>query len=384
MWAKDIQKKSVTAGTSSTKFASLVDQKLASMKNDGSTESTGRRDTRESMFNGQGILNASDKRDAFKQMDKFASGKASMKVASSYTPQEQQAMIKAALGDSNENTRFASDMVPLILERLDYEGFGRQLLMTQEVGQGQIISYEKDVFPTALVVNSDGKGISTVIKGDREFIPEFTIAAFPTITMQEVATRQFDIIDRLHDKTFREIQKQEDRNISKLLYQGSTMANTQLAIPGAIDKTVLENIRKKVENHQLIVDKFIMHRDDYSDLLNGANIIDLEPVLQREILTTGIWATLYGVKILVSAGQDEGNKINQTVPKGVVFATTAGRYLGTMPIRQELMVMNADKFVNNELAYGWAYAEIVGQSILNYRAVACGVKTSAVIPTWLK
>lgn len=389
MWADGVQKKEVPGTTKKSRFASIVDQKLASLKADGGVDSKGRKlASKDNMFDSKGQLNAYDRKDAFRQIDRFASEKGRVsretaKASTLYTPAEQAEIIKAALGDPAEKARFAADMIPLILERLDYEGFGRQVLMTHEVGQGQIISYERDIFPTALVVNSDGKGISTVIKGDREFIPEFTISSFPKVSMQEVATRQFDVIDRLHEKAFREIQKQEDRNISRLLYQGSTMENTQLAYAGNIDKVIIENLAKKVENHQLLVDKIIMHRDDFSGLRITTNSMDLDPVTSLDVLRTGIFANMYGYKIMVTAGQDEQGKINQTVPKGVLFAVTDGRYLGAMPIRQELMVMNADQFVNNELAYGWAYGEIIGQSILNYRSVACAVKSGATIPSWI-
>jgi hypothetical protein len=95
-------------------------------------------------------------------------------------------------------------------------------------------------------------------------------------------------------------------------------------------------------------------------------------------------ATFWGKPILVGAGVDRPGQDNNAIPKGMVWATTEGRYLGYMPIRLELQATQADKFLMGEFKYSWLFGEYIGMIVTNPRAVACGIKSGAVIPAWMK
>jgi len=132
-----------------------------------------------------------------------------------------------------------------------------------------------------------------------------------------------------------------------------------------------------------LVDKFIINRAELGDLKKNINAIDYDPVTSRDVLLTGIFASIWGVNIFVSAGVDEQGLQNVSVPEGVVFAVTEGRYLGAMPIRISLTMLPADAFVFGKFQYGYLFGEMIGMAILNPRAVACGVKTGATLPSWM-
>lgn len=377
MWAKGMEKKTVTASVSPLKKA--VDERLSAVKIASGSK--------EAMFNSDGELNAGSRKEALAVAERFASVRDKVFAASMGDAVEKyrgvQSQLSDLIGDSAYKQRFASDMIPLILERLDYQGFGRQMLKTHSVQQGQIIDYDMDINTLALVVADDGATITQQIKGDRLFVPEFTVSANPHITIQEVLTRQYDIVDRLLEKTKYQIQLTEDRNLVRQLYQAGQIYNTPVEVTGTIDKGVFESMVKTIEEHRLIADKFVMHRSDYSDLRTNMNAMDFDPVTSREMLMSGIMSSLYGVNILVSSGKDEPGKVNVSVPKGLFFATTEGRYSGAMPIRQDLTMANADQFVNGKAELGWLYYEVIGQIITNPRAVAVGWKSGASIPAWV-
>lgn len=380
MWAKNMERK---------KVASLyTDERLLNPKAAGGTASNGSSvASKQDMFDSNGTINAWDNKDVLTQQQKFAEvrDKYQRKSASSfYTPDQKQRIVESVFnGNEADRMRFGSEMIPLIIDRLDYEGFIRQVFKTHEVSQGQIISYEKDVNVTALVIQEDGQTIETVVKGNRVFPPEFWVTAFPKINMAEIARRQYDIVDRTHDKATFQIMLQEDRAGLTELYQASTLENAQISISSTVNKTVLENLQYEVERHRLLVDKFIMNRAELGDLKKNINAIDYDPITSRDILLTGIFASIWGINIFISAGVDEQGIQNVSVPEGVIFAVTEGRYLGAMPVRISLTMLPADQFIAGKFQYGYLFGEMIGLAILNARAVACGVKTSAVIPSWM-
>jgi hypothetical protein len=375
MWADKVEKATVKKAS--------YDERLMDPKGFGGLDSAGKEsNSKEAMFSGKGELNAYDKKDALMQMEKFAGLRDryqhKIKSGSFYSPEEKQRVFDAAFnGDPANRQKFAAAMIPLILERLDYEGFGRQVLMTHEVPQGQIINYEKDVNIAAIVIQEDGQTPEARIRGDRVLPPTFSITANPRIPLDEIYQRQFDIVDRTHDKALFQIMLQEDRAVLKALYEASSAENTQIA------KSVIETMAHEVERHRLLVDKFLMNRQELGDLRKNINAIDFSPEISRDVLLTGIFGQIYGYNIFISAGVDEPGKVNQSVPAGMVIAVTAGQTLGVMPIRMGLQVMPADQYVNSKAEVGFFMIENIGVAVLNSRAVSVGVKNGVQVPSYL-
>ena len=385
MWTKNMEKKTL-------KTASLYSEQLMDPKAFGGADSNGKeKQSSEHMFNGAGELNAYSKADAIQQQQKFAGLQSKYqrrpgKTSSLYTPAEKQAIVESvfASGNDAERLRFGAEMVPLILDRLDYEGFIRQVFRTHELAQGQINSYEKDINVGALVIQEDGQTIETQVKGNRILPPEFLVTANPKISISEIAQRQYDIVDRTHDKATFQIMLKEDRMGLRELYQASTMENSQINITSGLNKSALESIQYEVERHRLMVDKFIMNRSELGDLKKNINAIDYDPITSRDLLLTGIFGNIWGVNIFVSAGQDEQGLENVAVPEGMVFAVTEGRYLGAMPIRVNLTVLPADQFVFGAPQYGWLFLEQISMVVLNSKSVSVGIKSGAKVPNWIK
>jgi hypothetical protein len=385
MWADGIEKKEIRTAAIAAKY----DERLLDPKPFGGIKSNGREiEASGHMFGANNELNAWDKKDAITQQMKFAERRALYqrpgKQASFYTPEEKQRIVESVFaGDEMERLRFGAEMIPLILDRLDYEGFIRQVFRTHQLAQGQINSYEKDVNVTALVIQEDGQTIETVVKGNRIFPAEYLVTSRPIITISEIAQRQYDIVDRTHDKTTFQIMLKEDRNGLRELYQSATLENSLINVTSTVSKSVLETLQYEVERHRLLVDKFIMNRAELGDLKKNINAIDYDPITSRDLLLTGIFGSIWGVNIFVTAGVDEQGLENVSVPEGMIFAVTEGRYLGAMPIRVELTVLPADMFVFNQPAYGWLFLEQISQVVVNPRAVACAVKSSATVPSWI-
>ena len=385
MWSDKMEKKQVKLANVADKY----DERLLNPKAYGGELSNGRKiASAGDMFNSKGEINAYSKQDVVYQQEHFSALQSKYqrtpnKTASFYSPEEKQRIIEAAMTGPDGFRKFGEAMIPLVIDRLDYEGFIRQVYRVHELAPGQINSYEKDVNVAAIVTNIDGQTIETIAKGNRVFPPEFAITANPRISIQEIAQRQYDIVDRTHDKTTFQIMLKEDRQGLRELYQSSTLENSQIDLSTTLDKTGLETLQLQVERHRLLVDKFLMNRAELGDFKKNVNSLDYDPVTSRDLLLTGIFGSIWGINIFVSAGVDEQGIENVSVPAGCVFAVTEGRYLGAMPIRINLSIFNADQFVNKQLEYGWLFAEIISQCVLNPRAIAVGTKTGTVLPAWL-
>jgi hypothetical protein len=368
------------------KKASFNDERLMNPKGFGGFDHKG--DTlpsKDDMFDSKGNINAYDKSHAVHQQIRFAELRDKRyKTGSFYTQdQKEQILAHAFSGDPNEMRKFASEMIPLIIDRLDYEGFSRQVLRVHEVPQGQIISYEKDVNVTALVINENGQTIPAQVQGNRVFPAEKMITSNPRIPMAEIYQRQFDVVDRAHDKATFQIMLEEDRGCLKNLYDASTLYNTQIDVTTSVNKSVIETIAYEVERWRLNVDKFIINRKELGDIRTNVNVIDYSPEISRDVMMTGIFGSIWGYNIFISAGRDEAGIKSMTVPEGVIFAVAPPQNVGAMPIRIGLQVLPADQFVNSKVEYGWMFVEQIGQIVLNPRAVAVGVKTGATIPSYL-
>jgi len=379
-WSEGMKKKEVPVD----KF--VADEVYNARSYAGKNSSRQKFASNDSMFNNQGEINAYDKKDVLTQLQHFAELRSQYKSAQKdfYTPEEKSRIIEAALsGDPVERLKFGSAMIPLVLERLDYEGFCRQVYRTHNVPQGAVISYEKDVNVTALVTNEDGATIGHRVEGDRVFIPEFLVTSMPKITISQIAQRQFDIVERTHEKTTRQIMLTEDRMALKQLYKASSIENDVLNITSSVSKGVLENLQYEVERHRLRVEKFLMNRQELGDLKKNINAIDFDPITSRDVLLTGIFGSIWGINIYITAGVDEQGIENVAVPEGMIFAVTEGRYLGAMPVRVELSVFPADQFVHGTPSYGWLFLEQIGQVVLNPRSVAVARKANAQVPAWM-
>lgn len=243
--------------------------------------------------------------------------------------------------------------------------------------QGALPVYDRDIDVAAVVVSSNGAAPESRVFGDRVTVPEFEIVSNPTVRIAEVKRRRFNVIDRAQQKARQEIQAQEDANIfSALDYAGDTTLggeNTAQQVTNAgLLKRDLAAIKVQVDRWDLVTTKFLMNIVEFNDILNwgsgGGQAAgsggEVDPVTQREILQTGLYAHLWGADLMVS----------KMVPVGNVFGVADPEFVGVMPIRQDIEVLPADE--PKQLKLGWVVNEIVGLGIVNPRGVAVGRKSA--------
>jgi len=167
---------------------------------------------------------------------------------------------------------------------------------------------------------------------------------------------------------------QEDANLFASLDTAGTVENTAQDIAdGGLLKRDLSELKVQVDRWDLVTSKYFMNINEFNDILNwgsgggqGPTGGEIDPVSQREILQTGLYARIWGADIMVS----------KIVPAGTVYACADPEFVGVMPIRQDIEVMPADE--PKRLMLGWVVSEIIGLGITTPRGVAVGRKSVSV------
>ncbi len=328
-----------------------------------------------SLFNNRGEMNASSLRDALMTISKYASileenVPSNMALAGQpgLNDEKRDELIARAINTQEGKIALAQAMANPIRRNLDYQGMIRRAFVVDVLGQGVLPVYDRDIDVSAVVVSSNGAPPESRIFGDRVTVPDFTIASNPTVRINEVRMRRFNVIDRAVQKARQEIMAQEDANGFAALDAAASVENTvQDITDGGLRKADLVEIKTQVDRWDLVTTKFFMNITEFNDILNwassGTSPGEIDPVSQREIQQTGLYAHIWGADILIS----------KIVPPGTVYGCADPEFVGVMPVRQDIEVMPADE--PKQLKLGWVVSEVIGLGVLNARGVAKASKS---------
>lgn len=332
-----------------------------------------------SLFNTRGELNASSLKDALATITKYASiieenTPSNMHLAGQVGVSDAQRddLISRAILTNDGKVALAQAMANPIRRNLDYQGIARRALVVDPLPQGALPVYDRDIDVTAMVVSSNGTGVESRVYGERITVPEFELFSNPTVRIAEVKRRRFNVIDRAVQKARQEIMAQEDANVFAALDAASSAENTvqDIADGGMLKRDLIE-IKVQIDRWDLVTTKFFLNINEFTDILNwatgggqGVGGGEIDPVTQREILQTGLFAHAWGADVMVS----------KIVPPGTVYGCADPEFVGVMPVRQDIEVMPADE--PKQLKLGWVVSEIIGIGIVNSRGVAKGNKST--------
>jgi len=274
------------------------------------------------------------------------------------TNEQKEAIIAQALNTEEGRVALAQAMVEPIRRSLEYQAVGRKCLLVDELPQGALARYERDVSSIAHVVARRGAVPDQIQEGEEILVPTFEIAANPQVRLSEIKARRFYIVDRAQIKAKEAIQKEEDTNIFNALLAAVANRGTQIVFqPGALAPASLNTAFRMIEQHDLVATKIIVHANRYADIrVFGFNFFD--QATQREILTSGLFGHLWTADIHVSSRMDPYNVLVVASPDTV----------GAFPIRQDITVLPADD--PKKLRLGWVIYEEVGIVIVNDYAIS--------------
>ena len=252
---------------------------------------------------------------------------------------QKQAIIQKYLKTPDGRQKLAASMTQPLRLRRDYLSVGRKAFLVEQLPDGALPIYDKDPNVSAYIIGEEGQNIISITKPRRVLFPLFEIAANPEIPLTQIKERRFDLIERAQDLARAQIQAAEDERVFAVMdaiavngfdsVAGGTNPDIPVAAP--INGAVLADAFALVERHDLRVARVFMNARDYADLRKfGRDILDTES--QRDLLKSGIMATLWGAEIITS----------RLVPAGTVYVCAEPEMFGRIPVRTELTVLSAD------------------------------------------
>ena len=247
-------------------------------------------------------------------------------------------LISDYIGSAAGRAKLAASMTQPLRLRRDYMAVGRKTFLVEQLPDGALPIYDKDPDVSAFVVGEEGENIIAVTKPRRVIFPLFEIASNPEIPLTQIKERRFDLIERAQDLARAQIQAAEDERVFATMDAVATNGfdslgnvNADIPVVAPISGDVLADAYSLIERHDLRVARVFMNARDYADLRKfGRDILDIES--QRDLLKTGLMATLWGAQIIVS----------RLVPVGTVYVACEPENFGRMPVRTELTVLSAD------------------------------------------
>jgi len=276
----------------------------------------------------------------------------------SLTDSQKEEIIAQALNTDEGRVALAQAMVEPIRRSLEYQAVGRKLLMVDELPQGALARYERDVAAIAHVISRRGAVPDQIQEGEEILVPTFEIAAHPTVRLSEIKARRFYIVDRAQIKAKEAIQKEEDTNIFAALTAAANTLGTQVVTNvGTLTTASLNTAFRLIEQHDLVATKIVLHANQYAAIRTfGKDFYD--EATTREIITTGLYGHLWTADIHVSS--------RMAVDEILVVASPDT--VGAFPIRQDITVLPADD--PKKLRLGWVIYEEVGIVVINDYAVS--------------
>lgn len=272
------------------------------------------------------------------------------------TNEQKEMAIAQAMETSEGRQVLAQAMVEPIRRALEFQAIGRKLLMVDELPQGALPRYERDVTSTAWVVSRRGAVADHITEAEEILVPTFEIAVNPTVRLAEINARRFFIVDRAQIKAKEAIQKIEDKQIFDAL-SAAVRADQTTSVATNLDADTINEGMRFVEEHDLVAAKIIMHARRYADLrMFGKEFFD--EATQREIITTGLYGHIFTADIHVSSKMDPDEVLVVATPETV----------GAFPIKQDITVLPADD--PKKLRLGWIIYEEIGIVIVNDYAVS--------------
>lgn len=332
----------------------------------------------ERMFNKAGHLNANDKRDALTQVahllqnvTKTASAREFFRKEETQMDKQARMQVLAAAMQDPSGEGFAivgQELLLPIKDIVDYEGWCRKVYRTRPLAQGELFRIAKDVRATAWVVGQDGQSLESRLYGKYIQPSEFKVTSFPTVDIEEIYQMNYDVLDRAQDTARQEIELNEDKRGLALLDRAAQTVNS-VTLFATLGIAAFEDVRFQVEQHRLIVEKFLIARSELSDIVKTMSTA-VDPVTERELVLAGYIGNILNSQIITTAGTG----VEEVIPSGTFYAVTGSEYLGEMGIRIELFSEPFNMYSQQRLVKGWAFGELIGFGIPNARAVAKGQK----------
>lgn len=262
-------------------------------------------------------------------------------------------------------------MVNPVRELLDFEGIARRILPVRPVKQGETVRYDKDPYVVAYTMGRDATVPESRVHVSFVFPTPQEIAELLTIELRDLYTVGYDVMARAMDRGRQAMEFREDKVLIGFLEQ-AVQSRKKIVYFTQLNLAAIEAIRFQVERDRIPADKLLINRQELQDIVSVVSS-EVDPISQRELTMAGYLGNILNMPILTSAGPDGKFEV---VPAGSVYCVTAPPFLGGLPIWHDLASEPITQFNMGKLVRGWLWYLFEAMVLINNRGVAKGVKAS--------
>lgn len=269
-------------------------------------------------------------------------------------------------GDIDERMKFFSSLIPIIQERREKESLAYQFLEVKKLEPGEILMHPKEDDNYALFIASEENDWrpDVINKGTKVYPCTHWNTAHPKIGMEDIASRQYDIVNRVLDNVLFQLMFQDDMNFSKLLdytitankWCGGKLSNlTKKDTFYTNPKEFMKKLKEENNSGRVVINR------KHFDLLR--NIIDIK----EEKVGEQVRYTTLGMPILFVASFEDFNlKVGCPIDGIYLLPSTP---IGYKTLRVPLVALPADQFVFGKPQYGALFAECGSMSIIDTKNI---------------
>lgn len=273
-------------------------------------------------------------------------------------PQQQmEDAMSQILSGPNGFRRLAYSMQLPLKTRLDYVSVDRKVLLVDEMPQGDFPIYDVDI-PEFGAVKLAALGSPTTFETNvrRVQFPTFVLGIDEVVKYEDIQVRRYPVFDRAKERVAIAMAIAEDDEFYRVLQAAAAVSPNTLYTSSAVTKTVLADMVGELTKNQLVAATVLMNPKQYADLLKFPSN-DIDQVTLNTVVETGMFGSIFGLKLIVSTRN----------PLGKVFMVTTPDKLGRLPERKKVEVKIFDNVPQGQYdIYGW---EQIGMGIHNTAGV---------------
>lgn len=287
--------------------------------------------------------------------------------------QDRREAVLAMMHDDTRHVEIGSDMGDELYIAQQREGFMRNILQRQDVVDGQIPRAVLRARNTLVSYATGPTQTDTQIVRDNWFYPvEFYLTARPYVEQKEITQNSSDVLEDKYMEAMQAFLVAEDRLFKQMCLATVGQSNERTVQVGLMNPVGLSNFRNKIQRWGLTPATWLIANDLFTDLAGDAGFQALyEPMAQHEIILTGQLGTILGMNIKSDQYRHPEHRV---LDKGEQFVFGTPDTLGTYTDRGGIEVLPIDASNTGIPGRGWHMTAQQSQTIVNSRAVACGIR----------
>lgn len=324
------------------------------------------------MFDGQGEMNAWNKKDAAKNLRHFAQAASSGEMKNNdlgeFVPKNERHQTLVAAYQDQSGQKWAAlgaGMAQLIEQRQQREGMLRKMMnqIPLNTGEEPKITMPRKV-AEAVIATSEASVEFQVVRGNRLYPTELALVANLRISNLELQQANGDMLEEMYNQGYEAILVKEDR-LWKLAADAlaDTGVNPTILLGSALTPALLSQIKNQLTGNGLPVGSMLMATDFWNDMLGNPGFYDLyDPVTRYNLIQDGTIGTIFGMPIVTDAFRDPNYRI---LKPGEMYVTSSPEYMGGFTDRGGVEATPVDGAPTGSDTKGWFIRESFSLGLIN-------------------